>query len=500
MNPEYIIVQAGGRGSRLGHLTDNIPKALVPVDNLPMMFHLFQRFPEKKYLIIGDYKYEALQKYLQAFAKAPYRLVDARGLSGTCAGIQKALAKIPSGKSLMLIWSDLLLSQDFKFPEAEGSYVGISGGFQCRWSFRDGGFLEEPSKEHGVAGLFLFPDKSFIRDVPQQGEFVRWLKETQLPFTPFLLSGTQEFGLLEDYQKLERPICRPFNRITFQEGQVKKEALDSQGRALMQKECAWYRLAGEKGFLPIPRIDSYEPLIMERIPGSPLFAAAGLTEEEKRGILAEIVESLQSLHALGGMETDYFSVWEAYAAKTFERLSKVRDLIPFAENPYISINGRRCRNALFFRRELEEKIDALSISHFCLLHGDCTFSNILLKDRKTPVFIDPRGYFGHTRFYGDPDYDWAKLYYSLAGNYDHFNRKEFQLAFGKEGVELTIASGQWEGMEPYFWELLGSEADKGKIRLLHAIIWLSLTTYAWEDYNAICGAFYNGLYYLEELW
>ena len=33
MNPEYIIVQAGGRGARMGHLTENVPKALVPVEN-----------------------------------------------------------------------------------------------------------------------------------------------------------------------------------------------------------------------------------------------------------------------------------------------------------------------------------------------------------------------------------------------------------------------------------------------------------------------------------
>ena len=32
MNPEYIIVQAGGKGTRLGHLTWNRPKALVPIE------------------------------------------------------------------------------------------------------------------------------------------------------------------------------------------------------------------------------------------------------------------------------------------------------------------------------------------------------------------------------------------------------------------------------------------------------------------------------------
>ena len=36
------------------------------------------------------------------------------------------------------------------------------------------------------------------------------------------------------------------------------------------------------------------------------------------------------------------------------------------------------------------------------------------------------------------------------------------------------------------------------MHILHALIWLSLTTYVWEDYDSICGTFYNGLYYLEE--
>ena len=40
---KYIIVQAGGKGTRLGYLTKNKPKALVPVNNLPMIFHLFRK-------------------------------------------------------------------------------------------------------------------------------------------------------------------------------------------------------------------------------------------------------------------------------------------------------------------------------------------------------------------------------------------------------------------------------------------------------------------------
>ena len=52
MSLNYIIVQAGGKGTRMESLTANKPKALVPIDNLPMIFHLFRKYPSKKFIII----------------------------------------------------------------------------------------------------------------------------------------------------------------------------------------------------------------------------------------------------------------------------------------------------------------------------------------------------------------------------------------------------------------------------------------------------------------
>ena len=43
MEIPYIIVQAGGKGTRMQKLTRNKPKALVPVQNLPMIFYLFRK-------------------------------------------------------------------------------------------------------------------------------------------------------------------------------------------------------------------------------------------------------------------------------------------------------------------------------------------------------------------------------------------------------------------------------------------------------------------------
>ena len=83
---EYIIVQAGGKGTRLGYLTENKPKALVPVENLPMIFHLFRKYPDKRFIIIADYKKDVLREYLSVFADVKYQVVEAEG-SGTCSGL-----------------------------------------------------------------------------------------------------------------------------------------------------------------------------------------------------------------------------------------------------------------------------------------------------------------------------------------------------------------------------------------------------------------------------
>ena len=134
MNFNYIIVQAGGKGSRMETLTRNKPKALVPINNLPMMFHLFRKYPDKKFIIIGDYKYEVLDKYLHEFADVDYKMVRATGHRGTCGGMADAIDLVPEDERFMLIWCDIILSGNYEVPDDDKNYVGISVDFSCRWS------------------------------------------------------------------------------------------------------------------------------------------------------------------------------------------------------------------------------------------------------------------------------------------------------------------------------------------------------------------------------
>lgn len=498
MKPRYIIIQAGGKGTRLEYLTANKPKALVPVDNLPMLFHLFRKYPNSKYVIIGDYKYDVLERYLAAFADVDYQLFCASGHSGTCAGLRQAASMIPGDTPFLVIWSDLILPSAFEISEELGDYIGIAKDFPCRWKYENGIFSEEQSTTFGVAGLFVFHDKSVLEAVPEDGEFVRWLAESGLGLQSMPLYRVKEFGLLSEYEKLEAARCRPFNRIYIEGDCFVKEPIDAQGMMLAKREIAWYRRVQDHHFAAIPAIRSYEPLKLELIGGKAVYECVDLSYNEKKEILKQVVGCLKDVQAIGQIPSELTSYNEAYIGKTFRRLEKVRNLVPFAKNKFVTVNGRKCRNVFFCRKELEQRIEKYFPNQFKFIHGDCTFSNMMLREDGTPVLIDPRGYFGNTELYGDPAYDWAKLYYSVVGNYDQFNRKRFKLEIEESEVTLQIASNGWEMLETEFFDLLSDKVTSNQIHLIHAIIWLSLTTYAWEDYDSICGAFYNGLYYLEE--
>lgn len=512
---DYIIVQAGGKGTRLEHLTKNKPKALVTVDNLPMLFHLFRKYPDKKFIIIADYKKEVLREYLAVFADVKYQIVDAVG-TGTCSGVAQALKLIPEGKAFMLVWSDLILPVEFELPEnyqneknPEYDYVGLSQTFPCRWKYEKGIFAEETSVEFGVAGLFLFTEKSKLNSVPESGELVRWMSGQNMKFETVGLAGTREFGVLEEYNKLEQTKCRPFNKITMEEDVVIKEPIDVQGKQLAKREAAWYAKARHLQIPELPKIYETSPLKMEYIKGRNIYEC-DFEKTEKNRILETLVKALKALHAAETVPADSFSIQEAYFEKTMERLAKIEYLIPFAREKEIIVNGKKCRNVYFYRRKLEQKLNRLkeNCKEFAFIHGDCTFSNLMMRENTKPVLIDPRGYFGYTELYGDVRYDWAKLYYSVVGNYDKFNLKKFHLEIGggygdKESklpygeIKLKIESNGWEELEEEFFAL--TDANKEEIKLLHAVIWLSLTTYAWQDYDSICGAFYNGLWYLEDV-
>ena len=497
-----IIIQAGGKGTRLEGLTRNKPKCLVPVNNLPIIFYAFKKFKDAEFIIIADYKTDVLQKYLSVFGSDyNFKIIQAKQ-KGTISGIKEAISEFSADESFMIVWCDLILSEEFKIPDKKGNYIGISKDFECRWSYRNGEFIKESSKEDGVAGLFIFENKNVLVDIEEEGAFVGWLQKQNIDFKRIDLNGSKEIGTLLSYSDNNdyKPRCRPFNSLEFNGDIIVKRGITEQGRKCAVDEIAWYKHVAELGYQSIPEIYEYNPLTMKRVQGKNIYEYDCLTYSQKCEILRRLISSLEDLHNIEPAKiVNIQDVEDAYINKTFERLEKIRSLVPFADREFIKINGNYYQNIFFIKEEFKRVVQKYYPKEFRLIHGDCTFSNLMFDtfNMKT-ILIDPRGYFGKTKLYGDVDYDWAKLYYSLKGDYDQFNQKKFTLDIKEKGVEIAIKPNNWADMEEFFFDNL-TGVSRYKLKLLHAIIWLSLTTYAWEDYDSICGAFYNGLIKLNEV-
>ena len=431
---KYIIVQAGGMGSRMERLTNNAPKALVPIRNLPMIFHLFNKYPDSHFIIIGDYKFDVLEKYLHEFATVNYELINSNGKKGTIAGLKDAVDIIPNDERFLLIWCDLVLPIEFEIPNSENDLIGISKDFICRWSYNEGKFYEEKSDGHGVAGFFVFNDKSKFRDLEYDGEFVRYLCDKNYVFDEVPLYKTHEYGLYKTWEDIKQDKCRPFNAVKIEGDKFYKIPIDDQGKSLAKREIAWYKIVKDNNFKNIPKIYNYDPLCLELIDGKNIYEYKDVDKYDKKNILKSIISCLKELHEIGNIDSDKESFKNAYIDKTFDRLNKVYNLVPFATDKEIIINGRTCRNVFYIKDELEKNVMKYLPDNFCFIHGDCTFSNIMLRKDMSPVLIDPRGYFGTTEIYGDVCYDWVKLYYSLFSNYDTFNLKQFDLEIGSNKI------------------------------------------------------------------
>ena len=263
---KYAIIQASGKGTRMEHLTKNKPKALVSVLGLPMIFQTMKKMDGMNIIIIGNYRFGVLEKYLKKFAPGKYTLFQDTH-SHSSQGIRKALELIPDNEPFLITWCDLYYGTDI-IPEGvttQGlNYIGLSKDFSCRWSFQNGKLREEKSNTHGVAGLFIFKNKDQIKDVPLSAELCRYLQKKNLSFEPFFLQNTTEVGTLDSYYKVMKNHAntRPFNSIVFKNGWAVKTPINEQGKSLAVSEIAWYKKIGKKKFSFIPQVKSYQPLIL----------------------------------------------------------------------------------------------------------------------------------------------------------------------------------------------------------------------------------------------
>jgi hypothetical protein len=239
---------------------------------------------------------------------------------------------------------------------------------------------------------------------------------------------------------------------------------------------------------------------MEKINGTHFFDFKNLSSNKFNKILENILSSLNNLHNKKETNSSINDLKEIYIKKTLDRLSSVSKIIPnFSTSETFTINGKKCKNYLHRKhiKIFEDINKTLFTKKFNVIHGDPTFSNILIKKNLKPIFFDPRGYFAdESNIMGDKFYDISKVYYSAVGNYDLFNRRKFKLYIDNYSIEIMM-----DNIYPKNAVYLFKEYYKSKfknIEIIHSLIWLSLSGYVKDDIDSILASFYNGLYWMNK--
>ena len=500
----HVIVQAGGRGSRLRHHTWNKPKCLVSVRGKPIIYHLFDSFPNAKFIIIGDYLFEHLETYLKVnIPSIEYELIKAKD-KGTASGISAALDLIPKNAPLILTWSDLILLKTPIFLNLQKPVVITTDAFTCRWTVNNlGGLHELPGTKNGIPGLFFFPRAELLSIPQRSGEFVKWFSINVPQFDLIKSNDIEELG---DFSTIEENndragFCRFFNNVQIDNinNKVTKLVVDHAYSDVHRNEIAWYNQVAKIGFKRIPKIYSISPFVMEKINGIHAYNAADFSDREKRAVLGDYLDALISLHDLGSQLSSKDGIKSVYIDKTRNRVESISALIPMYERDSITVNGKKCRN-IFTKQHsniFEEIQVFLNVNNFVPIHGDPTFSNTLVDDKLRVWFIDPRGAFAEPGIYGDAWYDFAKVYYSAVGGYDGFNRRKFKLHIDHDTVEVLMDTPIFANTaKDIFRDYFGK--DLVRIQILHGLIWLAFSGYAKDDVDSVIGSFSLGLYWIEE--
>jgi GTP:adenosylcobinamide-phosphate guanylyltransferase len=491
---KYVIVQSGGKGTRMGHYAQNRPKCLIPVNGVPMIVNTMKVYKDKQIIIIGDHLIDVLDSYLDSFcSEYNYKIVRTEE-QGTAAGLKKAVSYVPDDEPFILTWSDLFFEEEQNFEFNTELLVGLSDTFKCRWKY-DSGFINESSTDCGVSGFFVFRDKSKFSNISTDKSLVRGFLTnfyTIDNISTFYNKKCFEVGEKDRYEELlfQGPNHRYFNKVQIIGDLVYKQCIDPKYDSVHQYEKEWYESVGDKCGR-VPKIYSTEPLVLQKIDGKHLWEV----DSNKSLIIENYCNALDSLHNIDSIEAKPGECMQVYFLKAYKRVDEVSKIIPFVNRPYININGKDCMNPCYNLSDFEDIISSISnIKKYNVIHGDCSFSNTLVDDKCQIWFIDPRGIFGNTQIYGDRRYDWAKFYYSVSGNYDSINSKKFIVSIFNDQVDLKIQTNGYDHLSDYV--ISRSGMTKKEMLLINSTIWLSLTGYVKEDIDAVMYAFYKGC----ELW
>lgn len=155
-----LLINVGGKGRRMGALTKEVPKPMIPLCGKPILEHLLEWAKRNHFdeiVLLCGYKHEVIQSY--------FRNGDKFGIK-----IVYSIEKEPLGSGGPVKYAEPLL---------DGTFAYISGDLFCKVDFLK--MLEYHKKSNAVMTVLLHetdhPEDSDILQVNENNEVIRFVSK-----------------------------------------------------------------------------------------------------------------------------------------------------------------------------------------------------------------------------------------------------------------------------------------------------------------------------------
>lgn len=474
MKKTIAIIPAAGRGSRMLSLTDNCPKAMLPLHNKPIIgWHLDKLIDEgiKDVCIIVGYKKEKLIEYVNNVYgdKLNITYAEQKQLLGLAhaigCGINELAKKYVSLEpySLLIILGDTIIKDNLShLISKEESFVGYNiVDDYSRWCLMltDENeniikFIDKPDHDpitrKAVIGIYYFHDILTLnmcinyiieRDIKIKNEYQLSSAMTEYLNIYKTIKSVQfkewyDCGEVETFNNTRKNITRHFNSINITDDNtiIKK----SSNKKKIIQEINWYLNIPNKLRIYTPQLIDYSHNI-----NNTFYELEYVNFSPMQELFLYNLPEISEWDYLFKKTFHMINKFKEYSNKTIFNtsehvsniiLNKTEDRIndTITNNKYFAnvysydnllINGKSYKNIKTLLPELRTYINNNIVNNssefWQIIHGDLFFGNMLYDvNSKTLKIIDPRGNFDIDGIYGDIRYDIAKLMHSITGKYD----------------------------------------------------------------------------------
>ena len=495
-----VLIPSAGLGTRLGDFSKNLNKALVALDNKPVISHVIEKFPKHVEIVVAlGHKGELLKDYLEmAHSDRKITCVQIENYCGNGSGLGLTILKCKEYLQAPFIFcpNDTVILEEV--PEPTENWVG---------------YAEVENNHHYRS--FKLSDNGSVERVCEKEEILSY--DTK----PYIgLAGIRDYESFWSAMELGKK----YGSIKIGESYALREML-KQKINIQAKKFTWYD-TGNLDSLTTARelVKSKDaPEILEKANEAIWFVNDRVIKYNSdprfisdrahranllKGYVPEITNVRENMYSYRMLTGKTMS--KATNKKTFKNLldylmffwepvnlsnQETKDFNEICKTFYKEKTEKRIE--LYFNRfsekdcaetingcdipTLRELLDRIEWSKLydgkaSRMHGDLHFENILVAETGDFYLLDWRQNFGGITEYGDVYYDLAKLLHGMIVSHELINKNHYQINQMDNVITYDLYRKHClvENEKQFYEFLHKNNFDIYKVRLLTALIFLNI--------------------------